>query len=777
MTSKNNNFKENPPFLKSIYEGAALPMFVIAVSEDNKLIFEGVNPATEKLTGLKDSRVKGKSPEDLTDLPKEIRKAFRSNYEKCLETGHSIQYRETIPVNNKLTHWFTTLNPIKNSKGKIIRIVGTSMPVNELVETQQKLEETKSKLEERVKEGTDNLRKSKARHRTIFEEASDAFIITDLSGKIAEVNPAACKTYGYTYSEMIGKNVAKLMHPDYRRKIPDLAQLIQKAGSFEGEGLDIKKDGSAFHTEVKGSAISFNDKIHSLIIIRDVSEKKEFSLKLEKEKQFNDAVINALPGVFYIIDKNSRYIRWNKTMEKLTGYNAEKMSNISPLETIAPYHRKKVATAIKNVFETGSDDIEADFLTTEGTVPYLFSGVLIEYNEELLLLGVGINISKRKKAEKQREQVLKDLNERMKEISCLFVINEAIKNPDVSIPEVMDKITQAIPNGWQYPEKTAVKVLLDKTEYRTNRYEESTTFIEEKIFIRNKLRGKIEVFVFDLDEEQKKQAFLAEEKKLLKTICNNIEIYVSRVEDEAAKKEMREELLRSNKELEQFAYVASHDLQEPLRMVSSYTQMLQRRYKSKLDEKADKYIYYAVDGASRMQNLINDLLEFSRVTTHGKEFVKTDMNDAVQSAMQELQLKITESGANVTCDKLPVVKADIGQMRRLFLNLIGNALKFHRANEKPEVHISARQKGGKWLFSVKDNGIGIDEKFKDKIFVIFQRLHSSTKYKGTGIGLAVCKQIVNRHGGDIWFDSKENEGTVFHFTMEKINSINSNKSN
>jgi len=116
-------------------------------------------------------------------------------------------------------------------------------------------------------------------------------------------------------------------------------------------------------------------------------------------------------------------------------------------------------------------------------------------------------------------------------------------------------------------------------------------------------------------------------------------------------------------------------------------------------------------------------------------------------------------------------------MRRLFLNLIGNALKFHRANEKPEVHISARQKGGKWLFSVKDNGIGIDEKFKDKIFVIFQRLHSSTKYKGTGIGLAVCKQIVNRHGGDIWFDSKENEGTVFHFTMEKINSINSNKSN
>ena len=242
---------------------------------------------------------------------------------------------------------------------------------------------------------------------------------------------------------------------------------------------------------------------------------------------------------------------------------------------------------------------------------------------------------------------------------------------------------------------------------------------------------------------------------------------MARVESSRTLKIAMNNMQQSNQELEQFAYVASHDLQEPLRMVSSYSQLLQRRYKGQLDERADKYIHYAVDGANRMQNLINDLLDFSRVSTRGEKFVKTDTNEALQNTLNTLSRRIKEKGAQINVGKLPVIKADSGQIERLFTNLIGNALKFSKTDEKPVIEIDVKRKKGKWLFSIKDNGIGIDEKFQEKVFVIFQRLHGSSQYKGTGIGLAICKRIVQRHGGDLWFESEEGKGTTFFFTLKK----------
>ncbi len=237
-------------------------------------------------------------------------------------------------------------------------------------------------------------------------------------------------------------------------------------------------------------------------------------------------------------------------------------------------------------------------------------------------------------------------------------------------------------------------------------------------------------------------------------------------------KVLMENLQRSNEELERFAYVASHDLQEPLRMVASYTQLLERRYKGQLDERADKYIYYAVDGAKRMQNLINDLLDFSRISTRGDEFTQTDTNEVVKNALKNLQARIDETGAQIKIGNLPLINADSSQIERLFLNLIGNALKFIKPDEKPLIEINAQKQKDKYLFSIKDNGIGIDEKFNEKVFIIFQRLHGAAQYKGTGIGLAICKRIVQRHEGEIWFESEENKGTTFFFTLKiKLNEI------
>lgn len=232
-------------------------------------------------------------------------------------------------------------------------------------------------------------------------------------------------------------------------------------------------------------------------------------------------------------------------------------------------------------------------------------------------------------------------------------------------------------------------------------------------------------------------------------------------------KETADALMRSNQDLQQFAYVASHDLQEPLRMVASYTQLLADRYQDKLDEKANKYIYYAVDGASRLQTLIQDLLSFSRVNTHGSDFEKVDLNELVQTVLDQLKLKISETSARIDIEPLPVVKADQSQIYSVFLNLVMNALKFCK-DKSPEIKIASEKKDGYWQISVSDNGIGIESKYKEKIFVIFQRLHTKSEYPGTGIGLALCKRIMLRHGGEMWFESTPGKGSTFYFSIPAL---------
>jgi signal transduction histidine kinase len=225
------------------------------------------------------------------------------------------------------------------------------------------------------------------------------------------------------------------------------------------------------------------------------------------------------------------------------------------------------------------------------------------------------------------------------------------------------------------------------------------------------------------------------------------------------------ELERSNKELQQFAYVASHDLQEPLRMVSNYVQLLERRCKDQLDDDAKDFVAFAADGAKRMQQLIDDLLAYSRIETCGKPFGTTDSSVVLENALANLAVAIEETGAVVTHDPLPTVMADETQLTRAFQNLISNAIKFRKNGEKPSVHVSAKEVNVQWLFSVHDNGIGIDPEHHERIFIIFQRLHTRDEYPGTGIGLAVCKRIVERHGGSIWVESEPDQGSTFYFTI------------
>ncbi|MEH1793965.1 GAF domain-containing protein [Nostoc sp.] len=268
------------------------------------------------------------------------------------------------------------------------------------------------------------------------------------------------------------------------------------------------------------------------------------------------------------------------------------------------------------------------------------------------------------------------------------------------------------------------------------------------------------------------------ETELLQQLANQIGIALSQAQLLEKETQQSQELVRSNAELEQFAYVASHDLQEPLRMVTSYLQLLERRYKNQLDANADQFITYAVDGARRMQTLINDLLNYSRVSTRGQPFKLVDCDVILRSAIANLQIAIADSKAIVTHDPLPKVMADTTQLTQVFQNLIGNAIKFCQ-NQQPQIHIGVAKPNAnldgenlnsipsvdEWLFWICDNAIGLESQYAERIFIIFQRLHGRDKYPGTGIGLAICKKIIERHGGRIWVESKPGQGSTFYFTI------------
>jgi PAS domain S-box-containing protein len=410
----------------------------------------------------------------------------------------------------------------------------------------------------------------------------------------------------------------------------------------------------------------------------------------------------------------------------------------------------------REFFDSGHLDVETDERRFDGTQMWIEGHYVCMHDNEGRITG-HFGIQRDITARRQAEEQIRKLSQAVEQSPTSIVITDK----DGDIEYVNPKFEQL--TGYSFEEARGKNPrILKSGEQSLEYYQDLWKTIKG---------GKVWRGVF---HNRRKDGSLFWESEIIAPILDQagqIVNYVAVKEDVTARIVAEEnlnlamkQLEQSNNELRTFAYAASHELQEPLRMVSSYVQLLARRYQDKLDSDAAEFIGFALEGADRMKKLIDNLLEYSRIGTHGKGFTKTDCNQVVRQALDNLQIEIKESGAQVAAERLPELLADETQLIALFQNLVGNAVKF-RGKQAPQVSIRAEAREADWVFAVQDNGIGLDPRDAERVFDVFQRLHTREEYPGTGIGLSLCKRIVERHGGKIWVKSQSDRGATFYFTL------------
>jgi PAS domain S-box-containing protein len=607
-------------------------------------------------------------------------------------------------------------------------------------------------------------RDSEDQYRTLLDEVHDyAILMLDLTGRVVTWNSSAERIKGYEAKQIIGQHFSCFFpHEDVRRGRPEEVLRIAAAnGRHEEHGMRVRKDGSQFVASITYTALKdaagkprgFSE------ITRDLSETKESGAKFR-------GLLEAAPDAMIVVNERGEIVLVNLQAEKQFGYRRDELLG-KMVNSIVPqgFAERLVADGLRSAEDALAQQIGTGIELTarrkdgsEFPIEIMLSP--LRNTEGILVTAAIRNISVRKDAEAhlvQMENRYRGLLEAAPD--AMVVVNQAGEIVLLNLQaetqfgyrrdELLgQKMSNIVPSG--FPERLVADSLRSAEDALA---QQIGTGIELTARRKDGSEFPIEIMLSPLKSA---------DGVLVTAAIRDI---TARKNSEAQLLEKVRELNRSNEELQQFAYIASHDLQEPLRMVASYTALLARRYKGKLDSDADDFIAFAVDGASRMQLLIRDLLAYSRVGSKGKELVDTSSAEALQHAIQNLRGAIEGSGALVTHDALPSVMADEMQLTQLFQNLVGNAIKYRRTGV-PQVHITAvPNDANKWMFSVQDNGLGIEPQFFEKIFGVFQRLHRREEFDGTGIGLAICKKIVERHGGTISVESTFGEGSTFYFPL------------
>ncbi|MGB6431635.1 MAG: PAS domain S-box protein [Candidatus Acidiferrales bacterium] len=624
------------------------------------------------------------------------------------------------------------------------------------------------------KEAEKHLARMEGRYRGLLEAAPDAMVVVDPGGEIVLLNVQAEKQFGYSRDELIGQKVKNIIPEGFAERLvaDDLRTAEDALAQQIGTGIELvarRKNGSEFPIEIMLSPLESAEGILVTAAIRDISVRKEAEKHLARMEGRYRGLLEAAPDAMVVVNPGGEIVLLNVQAEKQFGYSrdelvGQKVKNIIPegfAERIIADGTRSAADALAQQIGMGLELTARRKNGTQFPIEIMLSP--LESSEGILITAAIRDISVRKAAENhlaRMEGRYRGLLEAAPD--AMVVVNptgeivllnaQAETQFGYSRDELIgQKVKNIIPEG--FAERLVADALRSAEDALA---QQIGTGIELTALRKDGTEFPIELMLSPLESAE----------GILVTAA--IRDITTRRQAEAHLLEKVEELNRSNVELGQFAYIASHDLQEPLRMVASYTQLLSRRYKGKLDADADEFISFAVDGAARMQRLIQDLLTYSRVGTKGQDLIATSSEEALGQALINLRGSIEASGALVTHDPLPSVMADEMQLTQLFQNLVGNAIKYQKGGI-PTVHVSATKNGGpKWTFSVKDNGLGIDPQYFERIFGMFQRLHKREEFAGTGIGLAICKKIVERHGGNISVESEPGHGSTFSFALAEI---------
>jgi len=611
---------------------------------------------------------------------------------------------------------------------------------------------------------------SGAKYRGLMEAAPDAMVVVNQSGKIVLVNLQAEKQFGYRRDELLGQEVTNIIPEGFAERLiaDDLRSSEDALAQQIGAGIELnalRKDGSEFPIEIMLSPLESPEGTLVTAAIRDISVRKNAEKVLAQMEGKYRGLLEAAPDAMVVVNQSGEIVLLNLQAEKQFGYRrdellGQRVTNIIPegfAERLVADDLRSAEDALAQEIGTGIELTGQRKDRSEFPIELMLSP--LDSTEGTLITAAIRDITVRRNAEKhlaQMEGRYRGLLEAAPD--PMVVVNQggeivllnlqAEKQFGYRRNELLgQKVTNIIPEG--FAERLIADGLRSAEDALAQRI---GTGIELSGRRKDRTEFPIELMLSPLS---------GADGILVTAAIRNISV---RKAAEAHLLQKVEELNRSNEELGQFAYIASHDLQEPLRMVASFTQLLSRRYKGKLDSDADEYIAFAVDGATRMQRLIQDLLAYSRIGTKGKELLKTSSESALRTALSNLRGAIEESGALVTHEPLPDVLADETQLIQLFQNLVGNAIKYQNPGI-PRIHIGATNDGKQYEFSVRDNGLGIDPQYFERIFGMFQRLHKREEFAGTGIGLAICKKIVERHGGQISVDSKPGIGSTFHFAL------------
>ncbi len=736
--------------------------------------------------------------------------------------GVSDSYDIQVTKKNGEGLWFRMNGkPLTDANGEFVGCVVICSIITQQLEMQQQLVDAKEdleskvitrtrqlseanqKLSEQIKErklAEISLKNSEKRFRDIYINSPDAIYVESFAGVILHVNEATCKLHHSTREELIGKTIFDLSpesdHANIRERQPKL--ISGELTKFES--VCLTKDGAIVPIEVSVAPIEFKEHLALLMHVRDISDRLQNEIllqqlnvdleekvkertkelqemnqkmqseinskaliqqELQRQKDFLRLIIDSTPNLIFVKDESGKFLIANKATAHFYGMTTDQMEGHYDTEqNFTPEEIQEFKEQDEAVRAAGEEVQfpEQGFVNPEtGKTVWLQSvkkPIPSFTGDGVNILGVGTDVTAIKEAKEElriSEQLYREIARNLPK-AAMFIFDKNLQFILAEGPLV----------GIVSKKKSEIE---GKTVFETIR--ESERERAEKIY-RGILAG---------ESSESDQEFFGRSLKVHhipirddkgEIIYGMVMVFdISDLKEVQTELEKRATLLqRSNEELERFAYVASHDLQGPLRTIASYLQLLEMRYKDKLDSEALEFIDFSVGGAKRMQTIILDLLNYSRISSAPKPFVKTDMNQVLNDVKRGLESTIKASQAEVIVPQLPVIYGEPNQLYQLFQNLVDNGIKFIK-DKQPVITITCQERENEWEFGVADNGIGIKPEFKEKVFQIFQRLHNVTEYPGTGVGLAICKKIVLLHGGKIWFDSEPNKGTTFRFTIRK----------